>query len=159
MGLDAVVYCDCFETCRLQEPPPPGCQLGLAEDGSLLCGSNELHVQLAFDQWRYERACTHENGVLVHHRIGNIALVAALRAELRRKPDKFPLILSKVLYNGTHCGDFIAAQEVPSLGPEVSALAEVHCGEPDMQEFVRQFELQMSELVACAIRVGKPIAF
>jgi hypothetical protein len=159
MGLDAAVYCDCFEMGRLQEPPPPGCQLQLAEDGSLLCGSDDLHVQLAFDQWRYDRACTHEDGVLVHHRIGNIALVAALRAELQRTPDTFPLILSKVLYNGTHCGDFITTQEVPRLRAEISALAEVRCGEAQMEEFMRRFESQMSDLVARAMRVGKPIAF
>jgi hypothetical protein len=81
MGLDAVVYCDCFERGRLREPPPPGCNLSVSDDGSLLCGSEDLEVQLAFDQWQLERACEHELGVLLHHYIGNIALVAALRDE------------------------------------------------------------------------------
>jgi hypothetical protein len=159
MGLDALVYCDCFEKAHLREPPPPGCTLALASDGSLLCGSDALEVQMAFDRWRYERACTHEDGVLVHHHIGNAALVSSLRSELQRTPELFPLILSKVLYSGIHCGDFIAPANVPWLLPEVAALANVHCGETDMEDFMRGFENQMLELVECALRVGKPIAF
>src|SRR5436309_381829 len=81
MGLDAAVYCDCFERGRLQSPPPPGCTLAVAPDGSLLCGSDDLDVQLAFDRWRQSEACEHEDGYLVSHWIGNIALVASLRAE------------------------------------------------------------------------------
>ena len=78
MGLDAAVYCDCFERGRLQSPPPPGCTLAVAPDGSLLCGSDDLDVQLAFDRWRQSEACEHEDGYLVSHWIGNIALVASL---------------------------------------------------------------------------------
>src|SRR5271170_6153916 len=83
MGPDALVYCDCFEKGRLLEPPPPGSTLTVATDGTLLCVSEELEVQLAFDHWRYDRACAHESGILVHHRIGNAVLVSLLRRELQ----------------------------------------------------------------------------
>lgn len=159
MGLDAVVYCDCFELGRLKESPPPGCRLAVARDGSLLCGSDDLQVQLAFDEWHFDRACEHENGILVHHYIGNIALVAALRAALAEMPEEFPLILSQVLYSGTHCGDFIAAHDVPDVQAEVEVLAEVHSKNPDIEEALRDFHSQMAELTECAVRVGKPIAF
>jgi hypothetical protein len=44
------------------------------------------------------------------------------------------------------------------LIPEVERLATVHCAEPDMEQFMRGFEAQLRELVAAALRVGKPIA-
>lgn len=159
MGLDAVVYCDCFEVGRLREPSPPGCNLEVAADGSLHCGNDELEVKLAFDQWLMDRACEHEDGVLVHHRIGNIALVAALREELARTPQEFPVILNAVLYNGIHCGDFIEYPMLFLLRPEVEALAKVHCAEPHMEQYMREFESQMRELLECALRVRKPISF
>jgi hypothetical protein len=131
----------------------------MAEDGSLLCGSDDIDVELAFDQWRCDQACEHERGILVHHHIGNIALVAALRAELQRMPDKFPLILSRVLYNGTHCGDFIAVGELPAVCAEVAALESFQVWDLEMKSFIRAFERQMTELVRAALTIGKPIAF
>jgi hypothetical protein len=159
MGLDAAVYCDCFENGRLKGPPPPGCRLEVAHDGCLLCGSDNLDVQLAFDQWHLKCACEHANGILVHHRFGNIALVAALRAELARFPDQFPLLLSRVVYNGIHSGDFIEVQNLPLLLLEAGKLTEIHSENPDTEEFLRVFEMQMAELVQCALDVGKPVTF
>jgi hypothetical protein len=159
MGLDAVVYCDCFERGRLREPPPPGCHLSVASDGSVLCGSDDLEVQLAFDQWQLLRACAHELGVLMHRRIGNIALVEALGDELRQQAERFPLLLSKVLQNGTHCGDFIPVGQVDQLRPEVDALTSLRCARPQRIAAVREFAQQMRDLIGCALAVGKPIAF
>jgi hypothetical protein len=159
MGLDAHVSCDCFERGKLRSPPPPGCHLSVYKDGSLLCGSDELEVELAFDRWRHSEACEHEDGYLVAHRLGNMALIGALRAELGQWPKRFPVILSRVIYNGIHGGDFIPADEVPSLIPEVKALSAVHCTKPDMEQFMRDFELQMIELVTAALQVKKPLTF
>jgi hypothetical protein len=159
MGLNASVYCDCYEAGRLREPPPPGCAPMVAEDGSVLCGSDELDVQLAFDQWYYFRACEHECGQLILHRIGNIALVAMLRMELQRMRDRFPLLLGRVLYNGVHCGDFLAVEKLPELRREITALAEIYCADQETANYVRGFTAQMSELMDCAMRVGKPIVF
>jgi hypothetical protein len=106
-----------------------------------LCGSDDLPVELAFDQWRQTRACEHEDGILVHHYIGNIALVGFLRNELQRASDQFPMILEKVLYNGTHCGDFIAVADLPRLRSEVVALREIHCAEPGTEQCLRSFHV------------------
>lgn len=159
MGLDAVVYCDCFEKGRLRELPPPGCHLAIARDGSLSCGSEELEIQLAFDQWQVDRACEHELGVLLHKRIGNIALVSALREELERLPDRFPVILSRVLYNGTHCGDFLSLELVEQVSIELQRLLEFRCTDSTRSVFMQEFAAQMTELVDSALRIGKPIAF
>ena len=159
MALDAHVCCNCFERGRLRSPPPPGCDLSVSDDGGLLCGSDDLEVQMSFDRWQQSGACEHEDGYLVAHRIGNIALVAELRNELSRWPDRFRMILSRVVYNGVHCGDFIPAAEVPLLVPEVGALADFHYSDPEMERFMRDFESQMRELVEASLRVGKPISF
>lgn len=159
MGLDASVWCDCFERNRLRSSPPAGCHLSVGKDGSLDCGSDDLDVQLAFDQWQQLEACEHEDGYLLSHYIGNIALVASLRAELGRWPDQFPMLLSRVIYNGVHAGDYIPAEQVSQLLPELAKLADVHCTEPDMEQFMRRFELQMRELVDAALRVEKAIVF
>jgi hypothetical protein len=97
--------------------------------------------------------------VLVQHRIGNIALVAELRAALQATPERFPMLLSRVLYNGTHCGDFIPTAEVPKLCREVEGLAGCRCAEPQMEQFMREFEGQMRQLVGASLAVGKPIVF
>lgn len=123
MALDAHVCCDCFERGRLHSPPPPSCNLSVDPDGSLWCGSDDLDVQIAFDRWQQYDACEHVDGRLITHRIGNITLVASLRRELGLWPERFPVILSRVVYNGVHAGDFIAAAEVPQLAAEVKATA------------------------------------
>ncbi len=159
MTLHAAVYCDCFERGRLRTPPPPGCTLSVGEGGLLLCGSDSLATQLAFDRWQFDQACEHENGLLVQHRIGNIASVAGLRAALFADPERFPMLLSRVLYNGIHCGDCIPAAEVPQLCPEVAALLGVRCEDPQMESHMRDFEAQMRELVEASLAFGKPIVF
>jgi hypothetical protein len=157
--LDAHVCCDCFERGQLRHPPPRGCELSVTDDGGLLCGSDDLDVQIAFDRWQHSEACEHENGYLVSHRIGNIALVAALRAELGRWPERFSVTLSRVIYDGTHSGDFVPPAQVLLLAPEVEALATVRCPDPEMEQSMRGFEAQMRELVAATLRMGKPLVF
>jgi hypothetical protein len=159
MALDAYVCCDCFERGTLLVGPPAGCNLSVCADGSLSCGSVDLDVQLAFDRWQQSEACDHEFGILIAHRIGNIDLVAALRRELGRWPDRFQMVLSRVIYNGAHAGDFIPAFDVPRLVPEVEALGSVQCEDPEMLGVLRLFAAQMQDLVAVAMRLGKPIVF
>jgi hypothetical protein len=172
MGLDAFVYCDCFERGQLREQPPAGCALSVSADGSLDCGSENLDLQIAFDRWQFSQACEHESGVLLHHRIGNIALVAELRTALNGQAGHYPLLLSKVLYNGTHSGDWLAVEEVKALQSElcrlVAALADkaelcrlvARSGyQSEVPSFLRSFAVQMGELVECALRVGKPLVF
>ena len=159
MGLDATIYCDCFETGKLCEPPPPGCDPYVCEDGSLECRNDEMAMKLAFDQWLHFRACKHERGILLSQHLGNVALVGALRQELSAQAERFPLLLGKVLYWGTHCGDFVGAAYLKALGDEVHLLAERICTDLSMVPYVDQFRGQMDELINSAAAVGKPISF
>ena len=114
---------------------------------------------MRFDQWLQNRACEHAGGVLLHHFIGNIALVGLLREELATDPGTFPLLLKKVVYSGTHCGDFVPVEEIEPLAREVQALANLKCQNPEAPPYLEAFRKQMSDLVDCASRVKKPIYF
>src|SRR5262245_41867477 len=121
MGLDATVYCDCFETGTLKELPPCPSVL-VSDDGSLDCRSEDLNTLQAFDQWLWHRACSHPSGIFLHHRIGNLAQVGLLRNELRREAAAFPILLTKVLYSGTHAGDYLTLNDVSDVKVELELL-------------------------------------
>jgi len=159
MSLDAVVYCDCYETGRLREPPPPGCRAVVTRDGSLDCVSDDGGLTGAFFDWLFERACEHENGVLIHHYLGSVGWVNCLQEVFVRSKVSLPMITSRVTYDGLHTGDYIAYSELSLLQADVETLARVHCRNANMEGGVRYFESQMRELVQTALRVKKPIAF
>jgi hypothetical protein len=159
MGLDATVYCNCYETNRLKELPPYADLVFVTRDGSLDCKSEDLDKLLEFDQWSFHRACEHENGVLLHHRIGNIALVNLLRNELSREAGKFPILLQKILYSGTHAGDYLSLDVVENLKKELDYLAGLVCSDERSHNFVVDFRQQLIELVEAALEVRKPISF
>ena len=124
MGLDAAVYCNCYETGKLREPPPDPTSIYVAPDGSLDCGSNELELLLAFDVWLGERACEHKDGVLLHHYIGNNALVTLLREELSERAHEFSILLGKVIYNGTDAGGYLSQEDIKDAAKELMLLSE-----------------------------------
>ena len=157
MGLHASVYCNCYETGRLLTQPPRPELVYVDEYGSLNCQNPEHFPELYV--WLEYRACTHERGRAAHHYIGNIALVAFLREELGKAFDAFPLILSKVVYNGIHGGDYIGVEDVEKMQDEVERLQTLHGDNPDDEKFLREFENQMRELVVCSMKMGKPIVF
>jgi hypothetical protein len=159
MSLNAFVCCDCFETGNLKTQPNPQWEVHVDADGSRAPGTSILKEQLAFERWSHTEACAHENGVLLHHRIGNIALVECLREQLQRYPDRFPLLLGKVVYNGVHAGDFIEPAEVERVKQELKPLAQLHSEDGETERFLRDFARQLKELIECATRVWKPIAF
>ncbi len=161
MGLDATVFCDCYEKGKLRAQPPPGTVLRVEADGSLsTTGKQEaLEAALAFDEWQAGFACEHPNGVLLHHRLGNISLIGLLRSELRREPLRFPILLGKVVYSGTHGGDYISAELAPELQKEIEALADFKCSTKETDDFMSRFRTQMLDLVVASRSVNKPIAF
>lgn len=158
MGLDATVYCDCFERGSLRSQPDPAWRVYVDSNGKRECGSQDIDHCLAFDKWD-RSACDHEYGVLVSHYIGNMALVAFYRHVLSQQADVFPLLLAKVLYSGIHCGDFLPPADVMAIRDEVKRLRKVHVQAPRDEDFLRDFENQLRDLVDCAIRFGKPISF
>jgi hypothetical protein len=159
MGLDATVYCNCFETGKLREPAPLPDLVYVTPNGFLECQSDDLTLLLSFDQWLCDRACIHKDGILLTHRIGNIDLVGKIRMELSIHAEKFPILLSKVVYSGTHAGDFLPNDKVVGLEMELRVLGKALPISGDVKEYIKFFRSQMSELVKAAQSVSKPIAF
>jgi len=92
-------------------------------------------------------------------RLGNVGGIAALRSMLADSDQEFPVLLTKVLYNGTHGGDSLPVSDVAQLHAEIRCLSDVHASEQTDEAILREFEKEMTELVAASIRVQKPIAF
>jgi hypothetical protein len=159
MGLDAFVFCDCFEKGKLREQPPRRELVYVCENGRLDCKSDDPKVLEEFDFWIQDQACEHEEGILTGYNIGNAGFVSQLWDELAHKPSKFPILLNKVLYSGTHCGDFLEKDDILELKKELSLLSKFQVSDSEMNSYIKTLYKQMSNLVECALSIGKPIAF
>lgn len=158
MGLDAFVYCNSFETGRLKNTPRPEWNVYVDEYSGRCCGNEELETRLAFDQWNIT-ACQHEDGILLHHYLGNIALIAELRAELNRQPTRFPILLRKVVYSGLHAGDVLTIEDVTQLQQELAVLKNFPASNPQREQWLQAFCQHMTELSICAKQLRRPIVF
>ena len=140
MGLDAFVF-------RSKEHLPFDAQaLGAefdAETGEYFFYDVELDRKYSLEA---RTAC--------HKRIGNITAVTQLRAEARRVLGEESMVLSRVLYSGTHSGDTLKVESIPALKRE---LARLQSAAPSlaMLEFIRDLE----ELARVAKAEGNPIVF
>jgi len=131
----------------------------LDETGELLLRLDASGAEQAlYHEWR-ERGCDHHGGQLIYCRIGNIGLVSFLRDTLEKSSGLFPILLGKVLYNGTHGGDFLNLDQVLAVQGEIELLAQLHRMDQDEESMIRRFETQVRELVGAALSVGKPIVF
>lgn len=158
MGLDAIVYCDCMERGRLRSQPRIEWSVYVDESGARAERATDIDEKCAFDRWNVG-ACDHEDGVLLHHWLGNLSAVGLIREGLSDFPTRFPIILSKVVYSGSHCGDHLPVQALPQLAAEVDALSLVQPRDPLVAYWIRDFEKKMAEITAAARAVGKPISF
>lgn len=155
MGLDASVRCNCIEEGKAPAHPFPEF-LAFDETGEpILKGAGEIDQKLwlRHDKWCRE-SCSH-SGYLVEKHLGNIAAVAHVREFLENNsPQDFPLLLERVAYSGTHCGDWIAASDATQLLTEARKL-EGFTNDP----LVLQFRNAVVELVEASIATGNPIVF
>jgi len=95
---------------------------------------------MAFDRWRMDEACEHEDCVFVDHYIGNATRVNLLRESLQDFSGTLPVILTEVLYSGTHCGDWLDIPTVKDLQHELYILADIHCLDKQDEARLRNFE-------------------
>jgi hypothetical protein len=97
----------------------------------------------------------------VEKRIGNNALVNRLKTELERilgQSSSGTLLINKVLYNGTHSGDIIPRQDMPSLKHEI-ALVRGITEHLDSSSELESFLVDIEELIAASERHKNPIVF
>lgn len=95
--------------------------------------------------------------VAVEKRIGNVALVAELRHAAEKVLDQDSVILSRVLYSGTHSGDWIEPQLFGQLEEELLSLRD--SSNTLNSSYINGFVSDMSELLEAAKCEGNPIVF
>ena len=86
-------------------------------------------------------------------RIGNISQVAFLRGIASSVLGEQSVVVSKILFSGSHSGDSLTFDELEPLASELHRL-EV-ASDADLQEFARG----MLELVHTALKHERPICF
>jgi hypothetical protein len=143
MGLDAIVY-------RKKENLPFDADAAGAE-------FNSITGEYYFADDAIEKRFPYEDRVAVSKRIGNINLVAALREEAQSVLDEDSVVLSKVLYSGTHAGDTLDSRVFAQLERELSSLAQQ--AEQTGSQRLKQFAADMKELLAAARAENNPIVF
>jgi hypothetical protein len=158
MGLDANVRCTCIQDGRAKPHPLPE-KLVIDETGEpTLAGNASIEEWTAHDRW-YASSCEH-GGILLSERLGNVSAIAHLREllhRLERDPEpRFPILLTKIVYSGTHSGDWIASSIAPVLLKEVDAV--VH-SEHVLDASAKEFFDSIKRLCEASIAAGNPINF
>ncbi len=159
MSLDGYVRCTCIRDGKVKEPHPLPDRLTWDETGApSLSGDPEDDEWEAHDTW-VQNACDHQ-GFLASEFLGNINRVRNVREFLKGLQGdpgpKFPLLLKKVVYDGTHTGDFLPAQQTGALMKEVDLVL----GSKDiLTEGEREFFESMKRLCEASLTTGNPIGF
>jgi hypothetical protein len=159
MSLDAFVRCNCIRDGKAK-PHPLAERLIFDKRGEpSLSGDASEEAWEAHDRWLGE-SCEH-NGFLVGESLGNITLAKHLRDFLRGlqgdPAPRFPILLKKkVVYDGTHTGDWIGNKEAVRLLQEVDTV--LHSSDI-LSEAEKGFFISMKRLCEASIAAGNPIVF
>ena len=155
MGLDARVCCDCIKKGSARPHPFPRL-LGFDKTGEPTLTSK---AKISADQWGrhdewHRHSCPH-SGYLVDKRLGNIAFVARVREFLaRNSPHDFPILHERVVYSGSHCGDWITVHDARKLLKEAKKLKGATAN-----IMILKFADDCIELAEASIATGNPIIF
>src|SRR5260370_23188658 len=141
------------------KPHPSPARLTCDESGEpYLTGEPSEEEWEAHDKWLAD-SCEHE-GFILSFFLGNITKVGNLRTFLRHlqgKPGpRFPILLEKVLYDGTHTGDWIPIKQSPALLKEVETV--LHSRDI-LADSEKEFFNNMKRLCEASIATGNPIMF
>ena len=85
------------------------------------------------------------------------ALVEALRQEIEQVLNRHSIIVSKMLFSGTHAGDSIPLDLIPALENELLRLRRYANEKGSVR--VKQFVIDVTDLATAAKREGNPIVF
>jgi hypothetical protein len=159
MSLDAHVRCTCIREGKVKTPHPIPDRFEWDESGApSLRGDPTVEEWDAHEEW-LQNSCEHE-GFLVSEALGNITRIQNIRGFLRglqgEPGPKFPILLKKVVYDGTHTGDWLPVKQSAGLLKEVNlVLQSSDILTPGEKEF---FE-SMKRLCEASIATGNPIVF
>ena len=158
MGLNAFVFCDCYEKGRLKRPPPNPEFVYVLPHGDIDCRSDDPKVLKRFDRWR-PNACRHREGVLAGDSFGSITGIDLLRNMLTPQRRILPTLLNHVIWSGSHTGDHLTVKQVQKLSVELDRLKEFRCGAKVIDLEIQAFRRRLARLVRVALKAGRPIAF
>ena len=158
MALDAFVRCTCIRDGKAKAHPFPD-RLVFDESGEpMMTGDPTEEEWEAHDKWLGE-SCEHE-GCLLAMFLGNITRVGNLRSFLRQLQGnpgpKFPMLLEKVLYDGTHTGDWIVSKDAAKLLKEVETV--LHSSDI-LADSEKEFFNNMKQLCEASVATRNPIMF
>lgn len=159
MSLDAYVRCTCIREGKVKKPHPFPDRFTWDESNApSLSGDPAEEEWEAHDRW-VQNSCEHE-GFLVSEFLGNITRIHNVRDFLRglqgNPGPKFPVLLKRVVYDGTHTGDWVPVKQSPALLREVNLVL----GSSDiLTQGEREFFEAMNRLCEASIATGNPIVF
>ena len=166
MGLDAMVFCDCVEKGRLTVPHPYPRLLYIDDNGSPEIRSKDPVEIDEHDKWMDLPPCEHEQMMLDDDYLGNAGHISRLYEILSGvaagHARAFPVLLGKVLYSGTHCGDHLTIRDVRGLSSELDRLEKMHLPTalpPEDALQIASTASMLRRLVKAALTATKPIAF
>jgi len=159
MSLDAYVRCSCIRDGKARKPHPfPDRFIWDESNAPSLTGDPDQDEWDAHDKW-VQQACEHE-GYLASEFLGNITRVRNVREFVRglqgNPGPKFPILLKKVVYDGTHTGDWVPAQETPELLKEVNLVLQ---SSDILTQGEQEFFEAMKRLCEASLATGNPIGF
>ncbi len=146
MGLDATVY------RRIEELP-------FTKEDLRLIAVDPRTGQVDFADVAMDRAWSSKVKA-VEKRIGNIAMVHFLRAELEAilaSSGSDTVLIGKVLNNGVHAGDILSLDDLGSLRNEIALVRRIVSTE--LSPEVESFFADMEELADASERHRNPIVF
>jgi hypothetical protein len=85
--------------------------------------------------------------------LANIATAGELRSLLRGRIENDSILLTKVLRDGSHCGDVIGSADIERLSQELQQIA----GHED--ELVRDLRCKLGKLIEASRQQANPIVF
>ena len=159
MSLDAYVRCNCIRDGKAKKPHSFLDRLTWDETNApWLTGDPDDEEWEAHEKWAQD-ACEHE-GFLASEFLGNITRIRNVREFLRglqgNPGPKFPILLKKVVYDGTHTGDWLPAKQTPTLLKEVGLVLQ---SSDILKQGEREFFEAMKRLCQASLATGNPIGF
>lgn len=88
-------------------------------------------------------------------RIGNVSTVGHLHERIIEKWPTATVLLTKVLGSGSHCGDFLAKEEVQRAKLELEEIRRTCVDDEDLKDFIVGF----GGIVDAALEHDRPLTF
>ena len=143
MGLEAVVYVH-----RDKLPPTVMDELPCID---------EQTGEVYFEDPEIAKKHPKNTFTAIRKSLGNVAMIGALRGEISRAADNNSILLSKVLYSGSHSGDIIGVSDLDKLESEIKNVR--NNTSKERSSVLERFLKDLTELIMAARAQQLPIVF